>query len=191
MQHLMFDSPDLERRFRRMCDNPHEIHGYLFMTGRTVKGLNRTTIKSCLWLRRYPSINFITSWMVFPNESAKPHQEWSTKLNCSTLAEAAEITARSLGNWNWLEFHTHPSGGVTPSQADVQFWKQYNQVYENKTHIHHEAAIIGTSGKSFYFQPYTMVIEKKPNTYSLKRDARFFLWSDSRLREYKREVFGK
>lgn len=187
MQNIMFASPDLERNFRKVCDSPHEVSGFLFLTGRTLKGLDRRRIKSALHRPRYPSINFITSWVLIPNEAKNPQTSWTTSLNCFRLMEAARFTANSLQCWETFHFHTHPSGTAAPSDQDIKFWLKYCKSAETKLYSWHEAAIV--TRQYFYVQGYGLKLDKRINQYSLDRSL-FWSWNDSRLRDYKREVFG-
>lgn len=188
INHLMFADPDMERRFRKLCDSKHEVGGYLFCTLMPVRGLNRTVLKSLFRLRRAECIALITSWVVLPNEHKSPQNSWTTSLNMSAMEKMARSTGSSLGMHYEYHFHTHPSWSITPSQNDIMFWLAHCKLADWKKESISEGVII--SSADFDMRLFRVTLDKAKNQYSLKNSVAYS-WKDCRVRDYRREVFGR
>lgn len=171
---LAFASAALERRFARMVSNTREeIGGLLFWDlGR----INDVHYKTHQRLFGRGVVGIISHWIVCPNVSNLRGRRYQVS-DLEQLIGIAEQTERTLGNLS-LHFHSHPSGLITPSPADLLFWKNHWAKYGTAS-----GAITGPSDlRACGFDIACYSIDLHTNKY---RSGSFLEWS------YIRSVFRK
>lgn len=140
--HLMFSHRGLESDFRQFVKSPTEVGGYFIVSLDKPEEVDARILKREYGLPQYPSLAYISSWLVIPNDHPEPERKYQPGVQADSLWRLARETARSMRHAWAIHFHTHPSGKVLYSEDDLGFWKTYAVWAQSIKDTFSEACII-------------------------------------------------